>query len=278
MKIDAFTKISDLIRYNKDSIETIASLSKPLEKLRNPILRRIMASRVTIAEASNIGNCPINIMMNALEANGFEYDKTSLQSLATETITPQWLKQLPSKSIVQYDVREIIDLGNDPLKEILQRFKNIEVGEALCIINKFVPTPLIHLLEKENTLTFTQSINENEFHSYFYKKGDKNFEKSKTNELKTLIHKVHMQDFYQKLSLYQEKQICELDVRHLEMPKPMQTILQALCDLNKEEVLLIHHKRIPIYLLEEITERNYTIYLYEVNDKNVELLISHKNE
>lgn len=277
MKIHAQTKIADLIKYNKDSIETIASLSKPLEKLRNPLLRRIMASRVTIAEAANIGNCPIHTLLDALVSIGFEHDRPTDQISTPQESIPQWLHQLSSENIVQFDVREIIDEGNDPLKQILHRFKTIKVGQALCIVNSFIPTPLVRLLEKDNTLTFTQTINEKEFHSYFYKQNKKEEATINYIDNETILYKVSEDEFYQKVALYTEAQILELDVRHLDMPMPMQIILQALPNLNKDGALYIHHKRIPIYLLEEIAQENYIVHLYEADDKNVKILIRSKN-
>lgn len=277
MKIHAQTKIADLVKYNKDSIETIASLSKPLEKLRNPLLRKIMASRVTIAEAANIGNCPIDILLDALVSIGFEHDRSTDQISTPQGSIPQWLHQLSSENIVQFDVREIIDEGNDPLKQILRRFKTIKVGQALCIVNSFIPTPLVRLLEKDNTLTFTQTINEKEFHSYFYKENKKEEATINYADNETILYKVSEDEFYQKVALYTEAQILELDVRHLDMPMPMQIILQALPNLNKDGALYIHHKRIPIYLLEEIAQENYIVHLYEADDKNVKILIRSKN-
>ena len=71
MKINGKTKISKVIKENKQAIETIASLNSHFTKLRNPILRRVLAPRVTISEASKIGKCSLETMLNSLAEIGF---------------------------------------------------------------------------------------------------------------------------------------------------------------------------------------------------------------
>ncbi|MDX5436888.1 MAG: DUF1858 domain-containing protein, partial [Pontibacter sp.] len=55
MEIAANTKISAILKANPDAIEAIAAINRHFEKLRNPLLRKILASRVTIADAARIG-------------------------------------------------------------------------------------------------------------------------------------------------------------------------------------------------------------------------------
>jgi TusA-related sulfurtransferase len=70
-----------------------------------------------------------------------------------------------------------------------------------------------------------------------------------------------------------KKEIHEIDVRNLEMPLPMLTILQELESLKENEVLYVHHKKIPQYLLPELEERKFKTWITEINSENVKLLI-----
>ncbi|MBH2023047.1 MAG: DUF1858 domain-containing protein, partial [Flavobacteriales bacterium] len=166
------TKISELIKENSGSVDAIASIAKPLEKLKNPILRKIMASRVTIAEASKMTGTKVDDFKRVLSPLGFifEGDESAKEESSPEP-KPSWLKDARKEIIDFYDVRPIIDDGADPLKEILHRFKEVKPGEILCVINGFVPTPLIHLLKQEKAEdTFVETISDKEFHTYFLKK------------------------------------------------------------------------------------------------------------
>ncbi|MCC6542735.1 MAG: DUF1858 domain-containing protein, partial [Flavobacteriales bacterium] len=48
MTITSDTKIAALLRESPDALEAIISLSPKYNKLRNPLLRKLMASRATI--------------------------------------------------------------------------------------------------------------------------------------------------------------------------------------------------------------------------------------
>jgi len=274
MFITPQTKISELVKANKDSIEAIASLSKPLEKLKNPLLRKLMASRVTIAEAAKMGGCSIEEFRLVLKPLGFEFGEENTAETEVEGEKPDWLQQLPAEKIVNFDVRPILAGGSDPLKEIMQRFKQLPEGQALCIINTFVPVPLVRLLEKDGTLSYTETISGNEFHTYFLKK--EKAVKPETIPPKEEEGPVVMADketFERVWSSYPKEKIQEIDVRHLEMPGPMQAILEALESLPDENALYIFHKRVPVYLLEELADKNYRIYILTLSETEVRMLI-----
>src|SRR5690606_8082030 len=105
MEVTANTRISDLIKANKESIEAIAALAKPLEKLKNPILRKIMASRVTIGEAAKMGGCTVQDFQRVLTPLGFTFPPDDLVSQSANDEQPDWLKQLPKSQLVIFDVR-----------------------------------------------------------------------------------------------------------------------------------------------------------------------------
>jgi uncharacterized protein (DUF2249 family) len=275
MDVSENTRISDLLKENKDSIDAIASLAKPLEKLRNPILRKLMASRVTIAEAAKMGGCSIQDFERVLKPLGFNFLRADKSEDSIEDEAPDWLRDLTTDCIEIFDVREVLLDGEDPLKQIMQRFKSIPVGNALCIVNSFVPVPLVRLLEKDGVKIFTKTISNQEFHTYFYKIPEEVVKKSdsKGNDNIRMLDQVSFQEKYDKFC---EKNIREIDVRALEMPGPMQTILQILPSLHANEALYVNHKRIPLYFLEEIAGENYYVNILSLSDIDVKLLIYKK--
>src|SRR5690554_5292322 len=274
MNINADTRISELIKENKESIEAIASLAKPLEKLKNPILRKIMASRVTIAEAAKMGGCNVEDFAKALQPLGFEFTSSEKEKQESGEKRPHWLAELPSTNIKNFDVRDILSEGKDPLKQITRQFKQVEPGNALCIINTFIPTPLVRLLERGNVKSHTERISDKEFHTYFYKSTLPN--KNPLSDAKTSPgEKVYVDDalrFNELCSQFNGK-LKEIDVRHLEMPMPMQTILQELPLLVEGQALYVNHKRVPIYLLEELADQDFQVHVRNIEENNVKLLI-----
>ena len=269
------TKISELIKENSGSVDAIASIAKPLEKLKNPILRKIMASRVTIAEASKMTGTKIDDFKRVLSPLGFifEGDESAKEELSAAP-RPSWLKDAPKEIIDFYDVRPIIDNGADPLKEILHRFKEVKPGEILCVINGFVPTPLIHLLKQEKAEdTFVETISDKEFHTYFLKKK-KAVEVAESFESTLQMNGVEA--FNVILAKFSEDQIRRIDVRGLEMPGPMHTILGELEKLPEGNALFIDHKRVPVYLLEELADKDFAVHIHNVAEGDVKMLIFRK--
>ena len=271
MKITPHTKISALIEADERAIEALASASKPFKRLKNPILRKVMAPRVTIAEAAKMGGCTVETIISALKPLGFEYEQDKPRRENDDEPVPAWIFSSPEENIINLDVRGIIESGTDPLKEILGAFKEVPPGKILCVINTFVPTPLIHLLKQQKAEdAYVRTISENEFHTYFLKKegkdqapaGSPGTEKKPADE-----------PFDEILRRFAPGKIREIDVRDLEMPLPMQTILTALGTLPPDHVLYVHHKRVPVYLLDELSGKGFEVHLHTVDEHNVKMIL-----
>ncbi|WEK33918.1 MAG: iron-sulfur cluster repair di-iron protein [Candidatus Pseudobacter hemicellulosilyticus] len=64
-----------------------------------------------------------------------------------------------------------------------------------------------------------------------------------------------------------------IDVRPLEMPKPMLAILEALEKLPAEKALFVYHKKVPVFLLPELKDRQYSYRIKELGEGQVHMLI-----
>ena len=64
-----------------------------------------------------------------------------------------------------------------------------------------------------------------------------------------------------------------VDVRHLEMPQPMTTILEKLEQMQDDNCLLVDHKKVPQFLLPELENRNYNILYNKKSEHHIQLLI-----
>jgi len=146
MKVSEKTKISALIKENKAVIDVIASINSHFKKLKNPVLRRVLAPRVTIADAAKIGGVSVELFLNKLTEVGFEIDESAISKPQKEVLKKQAVKK---DSVISFDVRPIIEGGQDPFKEIMEKIKDIQQNETLEIINSFEPIPLINILKSK---------------------------------------------------------------------------------------------------------------------------------
>jgi uncharacterized protein (DUF2249 family) len=265
MQINADTKIAAILKEKPAALNAIISINSKFEKLRNPFLRKLMAARTSIGMASKISGSSLEDFYAKLEPLGFEIDKTIVHHIKTEKQPPPvFFKTINSKQVIEFDVRPIINSGEDPLRSIVKKVKEISKGQVLKIINSFEPTPLILLLKKQGFESYVDLVNEQLVETYFYKKDNTKVEINEpTSAASDWDH--YVQKFNNKTKT--------IDVRELEMPQPMLTILDSLDHLSPENALFVFHKRIPVFLLPELKNRDFDFRIKEINDNEVHLLI-----
>ena len=267
MTIDANTKIAALIKQRPAALEAIISISPKFTKLRNPVLRKVIGGRTSISMASKLGGCSINDFFNKLQPLGFkiDYAVTAMEEEQSIEAIPAWISQVPAYKIITLDVRPVFETGKDPLQIILTTIKTLKQDEVLKLINSFEPTPLLHLLGKQGFQSFVEKINPELVYTYFYKT-------SHQPVALPVDIKSDSAGWDDVLARFKNN-MKTVDVREMEMPLPMHTILEALDSLPANEALFVYHKRIPVFLLPELEERKFAYRINEISDAEVHLLI-----
>lgn len=267
MIINAHTKVASLIKYNKNALEAIINLSPRFEKLRNPFLRKVIASRTSISIAAKMGNCTVQDFYNVLQPLGFIIDETNAftEEENEKTDLPEFMQQENRKEIIEFDVRSIISSGKDPLTKILEKLKDVNVGATLKIINSFTPVPLITLLEKKGFESYVEVIDNNLVNTYFFRK----------EKIDILLSQPIQKDDEQwnNLLIQYNNNFTKIDVRELEMPLPMVTILESLDKLETGKALFVYHKKIPVFLLPELKEKGFDYRIKELKNLQIEMII-----
>lgn len=270
MVINETTKISALIQSSPLVIDALVSFNPHFNKLRNPILRRLFSSRVSISDACKIGRCQMNDFFDKMAELGFEISRPGL--LITEptlAITEPLITA--NLEIIELDVRPILAQKQDPLKAIIQKIDSLGEGQCLKIINTFEPIPLINLLNKKGYQHHTERPDPETVITFFVKSNS-----SKTT-LETIINQSTIQnedeDFEKKLKSFKPELLQVIDVREMEMPLPMVTILENLAHLKIGDALFVYHKKVPVFLLPELKERGFVFLLQNMPDGKVNMLI-----
>jgi uncharacterized protein (DUF2249 family) len=266
MTINAHTKIASLIKHHPDALEAIVSISPKFTRLRNPILRKVIAGRTSISMASKMGGCSVKDFFDKLQPLGFDIDlSTGSYNIVVEKPVPAFLTSVTKEQIVELDVRPTISKGEDPLNLIIQKVKALEKGYVLNIINSFEPTPLIHLLGRQGFESYSKNEDEDLWHTYFYKNAAASFEQADSINADAEGWEETWKRF--------EGRMETIDVRDLAMPLPMHTILDALNTMPENKTLFVLHKRIPLFLLQELDELGFSYRIKEISDTQVQLLI-----
>lgn len=260
------TKLGAILRESPGALDAIVSLSPHFEKLRNPVLRKLMANRTSIAMAAKLGGCQPEDFYKVLAPLGFAVDMRAQQPASAVEPVPEFIKQLDTLEVKELDVRPVIDAGNDPLRLILDHISSLPAGAVLKIINHFEPTPLIQLLGKKGIKTYADPAFGNRVDTYCYKL------QTSEPELTPVVESAA--DWHSVLQRY-EGNFEILDVREMSAPLPMHSILNALDSLPEGKALFVYHKRIPVFLLPELASRDFAFRVKEVGPAEVHLLIFH---
>lgn len=262
MEININTKISKIIKAHPDALNAIISINKKFDKLKNPILRRVMAPRTSIAMAARIGECKPVDFFKALTPLGFTIGDEEEKK---ENYDNGFAFPIHQEDVTIFDARPILEKGDDPLKEIVHIAQQILPGKFLKIINTFEPLPLVSLLEKKCFKAKTVSKNHGYYETFFLK-----------NSNRKLIVEPSTENDWDKIYSDFKENFVEIDVSELEMPLPMTTILENLDVLPQGKALYVNHKKIPVFLLSELKERNFNYTIKEIKEGEVKLIIFRK--
>ncbi|SIR45002.1 DUF2249 domain-containing protein [Pontibacter lucknowensis] len=270
MELSATTRISTILRENPAAIEAIVSINKHFEKLRNPVLRKVLASRVTIADAARIGKCRVEDFYEKLQPLGFSVASTPTHNkraipMETDVLErPAFMENLKATDTIVLDVRETIAKGDDPFLQIMDVVNKLSHEQVLCIVNTFEPIPLIAIVRPKGFEYYTETLGPNLVKTYFKREG--------VGEKLEVANSRTEENFDEVLARYSDT-LQHIDVRQMEMPQPMVSILSALETLPKDGALYVHHRKVPQFLLPQLAERGFKVSIKEVGPNEVYLLI-----
>ena len=265
MNINEHTKISSIIKMHESALDAIISISPKFEKLRNPILRKLMADRASIQMACKVASCSVEEFFNKLRPLGFVCSYSNIEERTKENTIPDFIKLITTTNLIELDVRPILSNGQDPLNKILNTINNANKNSIIKIINSFEPSPLIELLKKQGFEYYIEKISNEQINTYFKNKLGNNID-LKTNNTKSN---------FDEILLKYKSRLVEIDVRNLEMPMPMMNILVALNNLKNDQALFVFHKKIPVFLLPELADRKFDYAFKEIDEHNVNMIIFH---
>lgn len=157
--------------------------------------------------------------------------------MSTDTI-PAAVSAQGVTSARALDVRPVLAKGGDPFSLIMKTTQSLAPTEALHLIVGFEPAPLYAIMRTVGRLAHTEE-HAGVFHVWFYKDPNAPVEEAKDAARVPLQPPV------------------DLDVRGLEPPGPMVTILEKLAELGAGAQLRVRHHREPVLLYDKLKLRGY---------------------
>ena len=269
--INPKTRILELIKANPLVIDTLVELNPNFSKLRNPILRNLLARRVNISDACAIAGCKISDFLDKMISIGFTIDGNGYSSALNTERKVRAAIFTGGLKVVELDVRPVLASGSDPLNLILNSSKSLKDDECLKIINTFEPAPLINLLGKQGFRSWSEQPEKDIVYTWFVK----DVLSQALQEISTAKADFSSDglEFESMIDLFGPERTRTIDVTCLEMPQPMISILDNISKLDDDEALFVYHKKLPVYLLPELKERGFRYFIKNCPDGKVNMLI-----
>jgi uncharacterized protein (DUF2249 family) len=238
------TTIARLLEEHPQLLEFLASYHAHFEKLRSRLLRRVMAPRVTVADAARIAGIAEDELLGALRRAAGVAQPAGCGGDAgpgpawAPTPRPTALGALPATERVDLDVRDDIRRGEEPFARIMAAVKALGLGQALVLRTPFEPVPLYEVLGKRGLAHWTERHAPDDWSVWFYR------EPAAATGAVAPAAAGHAAS-------------TTLDVRGLEAPLPMQRVLERLEDLGAGETLEVIHSRRPLFLYPQLDDRGF---------------------
>ena len=240
--ISADTTLARLLDEHPELVEVLARYHAHFAQLREPNARRIMAPRVTVAQAAAMAGVAVDALLAALrraagEPEGAAAGGPSVTPPARAP-KPAALAALPAEALVHLDVREDIRRGAEPFARIMAAVKTLDRDRALVVRAPFEPFPLYELLGRRGLLHWTECRAPDDWSVWFYREAGGAPPGAAPARTAAAAPAV-------------------VDVRGLEPPEPMVRVLTALERLVPGQRIEILHDRRPTLLYPILDERGF---------------------
>ena len=263
--------VARLLKEHPELIEVLAGYHPHFKQLQNRLLRRVMAPRVTVAQAARMAGVPADELLAVLrravgepaphpvpphpalspEGRGSEGSRGEGRG---EGGMPRALADVPEARQVHLDVREDIRRGQEPFARIMAAVKALAGDQVLALRTPFEPIPLYDVLGKRGFAHWTERRASDDWSVWFYRDAAPRAEPLAAPAPAASGRTV-------------------LDVRGLEPPQPMVRVLQEIERLGPGGELEVHHDRRPMFLYPQLYERGFSHETDEPEPGLVRILI-----
>lgn len=241
--------VARLLDEHPELIEVLASYHPHFTRLRNRLLRRVMAAGVTVAQAARMAGVPADELLAALRQavgepaptshpEGLEAPSPFRGEGRGEGGLPGAPADVPEARRVHLDVREDIRRGTEPFARIMAAVKALAGDQALALRVPFEPIPLYDVLGKRGFAHWTERHAADDWSVWFYRDTGPRVEPTAAPATPARPRSV-------------------LDVRGLEPPQPMLRVLAEIDHLGPGAELEVHHERRPMFLYPQLDERGF---------------------
>ncbi len=183
IEVNETSKLAKALQLHPDVLDYIVSLNPhDFNRLRNPLMRRLMPPRITLARIAKMTNTPIvEMLVRIHETAGrplTEEERKELSRSVEDTAegdlasnqdtAPDWIQQKVAVTIdlLESDAR----LDADPMTPIMKSLKRLAPDDVMVVKHKWEPQPLYDIWEKTGVDHWATQHGEDEWWIFVRKK------------------------------------------------------------------------------------------------------------
>ena len=253
--------VARLLEEHPELIEVLAAYHPHFKQLRNRLLRRVMAPRVTVAQAAGMAGVPAEELLTVLrravgDALRPETPHLEAPHRGEGGSPPRELADVAEGRQVHVDVREDIRQDVEPFARIMAAVKVLGDDQVLVLRAPFEPIPLYDVLGKRGFAHWTERHAADDWSVAFYRDVAPPLGPAPVAALAT-----------------KPARRVVLDVRGLEPPQPMVRVLEEIERLRADAELEVRHDRRPVFLYPQLDDRGFVHETDEPEPGLVRILI-----
>ena len=159
---------------------------------------------------------------------------------------PAWLAQALDAAVL--DVRPSLVAGEDPLGLLLTAADAVGFGGFLVVDAPFNPSPLRRVLAARGFSSYGRRLGPAHWRVFFHMDGGQDWDRDAEVDV-----------LPEGALTWNEADGLHIDVRKLTPPLPMLAILRLLDGTAGLDALVVHHERLPQFLIPELAERGWQV-------------------
>lgn len=147
MDINSLIRIHDLLKEYPQLEKVIIELNPLFKKLKNPVLRKTVGKIATIEQAAKVAGLNVMEFVNRLRIEvGQQPIESGGPSEVSDSKMEEWMKGEPVEIL---SGNKILQEGDNPLRVVTEKMKELSSGEFLLLETDFYPSPMIENMKKQ---------------------------------------------------------------------------------------------------------------------------------
>jgi hypothetical protein len=241
------TLVAEAIADDPAVVARLVALNPTFRKLKNPVLRRVMARLVNFRDAARVAGVPLDDMLAA--ANGAATGRAAehpARPAPGPQPRPKWVGTVDLDSPTRFDARPLLARDEEPLGPVMRLAAKIREGGDLVVDAPFDPAPLRRVLRGKGFVSYSECLGAEHWRVFFRRDAALS---AAAGDDEPVVR--------DGATSWREDGIAHIDVRGLEPPQPMVAILALIEAEGTGDTVIVHHEREPLFLYPELDERGW---------------------